>query len=136
MIVSKKNAIKIAKVLKEVNERRFDNNTCKKPLFEFTKDKIRNVIRAWLTNVSSDVVVVVGIGHNYYFGCARHMRDAYETVACVKLEVETGEVQEANAATHQQLCTLLEWNAAFAESKEQDGIYTAEVRLKIEEDPL
>lgn len=133
MLVSGENAIKIAHMLKEVNQRRFCNKTCKHPSFQFTKDEIRSVIRAWLKNVCSDVVVVVGIRHKYYFGCAPHMRDGYGTVACVQLDVETGEVHEVNAATREQLCTLLKWKVVFADSKERNGIYTGEISPKIEQ---
>lgn len=131
MFVSRENAIKIAHMLKEVNQRRFCNETCKQPSFQFTNDVIRRVIRAWLKNVSSDVVVVVGIGDRYYFGCAPHMRDGYGTVACVQLDVKTDEVREMDKAKREQICTLLESKVVFADSTLLDGIYTDEQSIDL-----
>ena len=131
MLVSRENAVKIADMLKDINKLRFCNETCKQPSFQFTEGEIRSFIRAWLKNVSSDVVVVVRIGHNYYFGCASHMRGGYGTVACVQLDVETDEVREMDAATRKQICALLELKFVFADSTLLNGIYTDEVGIDL-----
>ena len=57
------------------------------------------------------------------------MLDGYGTVACVQLDVGTGQVREMDEAKRKQICTLLEWKVVFADRKARNGIYTDEMPL-------
>jgi hypothetical protein len=128
------NAREIVETLNQITKKLLGDLPVKNASFnkeDVHEGGIKNVIRAWLNNVSSDVVVVVAIEHNYYFGCAPHMRDGYGTVACVQLDVGTDKVHEMDKAKQKQICTLLELKVVFADSTLLNGIYTDEMSINL-----